>query len=823
MPEPRRVILLGSTGSIGTQTLEVIDHLNLGTMPPEEQPRPDAKQSFAVVEWVGRELTRAQREARMAGGRILTRRLNRSEYANTVRDLLHLDANYLDLIEAELPGDGRAEGFDRIGAALLFDETQLTTYIDQAGVIAAKVVLESDAEPTPAKVHREFETQYRPPKQGEELIQYQKDTLIPLGPAPDLLREGGVEFYNLNSSNKTEGFGGFGSLYSFGFPNKDSVPTDGYYRIRFRAGAFAGARGEPIRIECVYCPSMPIEKRIRIDVAGTLIAPEIVEAVVFLQAPTDGAATRLTLNWNGLPDVIVQNPELATIENRRKRANGAISKLLAAQAPQAEIDAAKAESERLIAETRVFAARPDAVKRIHNPKYDLNEVPRIFVDWIEFEGPIEPQWPPRSYAAMFPDGLRDDEASLRETFARLLPRAYRRPATDAEVEQIVDVVRTAKAEFEMTPVEALRYGLQTVLSSPDFLLLFEPSAGTRSRPLSDYELASRLSYFLWSTMPDDELFALAGAGKLHEPAELQRQVKRMVVDPKAREFVENFAGQWLHVREYESVMPARDYGDYDAALAAAGREEPLAFFAEVLRNDLSILNFLESDFATVNQRLAKFYGIDGVEGDEFRRVALSPEHRRGGVLTMAGLLTYLSDGTRTLPVRRGAWILDEIFNDPPPPPPPNAGEIQPNASGERLTVRERLELHRNEATCASCHAKIDPLGLALENYDAIGAWRDQQNGEGFRGGKSPPIDASGTMPDGRPFAGPAEFKQSLLAKKDRFARAFAEKMLTYALGRPVGYVDDATLERLTDTLIRNDYRIQSLVTDIVTSEPFLTK
>lgn len=190
---------------------------------------------------------------------------------------------------------------------------------------------------------------------------------------------------------------------------------------------------------------------------------------------------------------------------------------------------------------------------------------------------------------------------------------------------------------------------------------------------------------------------------------------------------------------------------------------------------------------------------------------------------MAGLLTYLSDGTRTQPVRRGAWILEEIFNNPPPPPPPNAGEIQPNASGMRLTVRERLERHRNEPTCASCHAKIDPLGLALENFDAIGAWRDRQNGEEFRGPKTPAIDASGTLPNGQKFTTPEQFKQALLADKGLFARAFTEKMLTYALSRPVGYIDRETVDRITTELEENDYRLQTLLQQVVLSDPFLTK
>jgi hypothetical protein len=297
----------------------------------------------------------------------------------------------------------------------------------------------------------------------------------------------------------------------------------------------------------------------------------------------------------------------------------------------------------------------------------------------------------------------------------------------------------------------------------------------------------------------------------------------MIKSPKSRALAENFAGQWLHVRDYESVMPGNEYKEYDNALRDAEAEEPLAFFEEIMRQNLSILNFIQSDFTMLNERLAKFYGIPDIEGPAFRRVALKPEYQRGGVLTMGGLLTYLADGTRTLPVRRGAFILEEIFNSPPPPPPPNAGEIQPNVKGNNLTVRQRLEQHRSDTTCASCHAKIDPLGLALENYDAIGAWRERQNGEGFRGPKAPPIDISGTLSNGRSFTTPAEFKVALLAEKERFAYAFTQKMLTYALGRPVGYIDNDTVKRITTVLEKNDYHLQDLLIGVITSEPFLTK
>jgi hypothetical protein len=324
-------------------------------------------------------------------------------------------------------------------------------------------------------------------------------------------------------------------------------------------------------------------------------------------------------------------------------------------------------------------------------------------------------------------------------------------------------------------------------------------------------------------MPDEELFGLAAAGKLKAPATVAAQVKRMLADPKASQFVRNFAGQWLGVREYGSIQPAAGYRNYDSSLEAASKQEPLAFFAEVLKQNLPITSFLDSDFLVINDRLAKHYGIPNVTGPEFRRVPIQPEHHRGGVLGMTGLMTLLSDGTRTLPVKRGAWVLRELFNNPPNAPPPNAGEIQPNTSGKNLTVRQRLELHRKDAICASCHDKIDPYGLALENYDAIGQWRERANGEGFRGNQAPVLNVSGTFPDGKAFSTLQEYKAGLLEKKDQFARAFSIKLLTYALGRPVGFTDGPLLDQLMESLKKNEYRLQTLIQEIVASEVFRTK
>ena len=462
---------------------------------------------------------------------------------------------------------------------------------------------------------------------------------------------------------------------------------------------------------------------------------------------------------------------------------------------------------------------------IYNPALATDKLPRLQIEWIEIEGPVQKDWPPLSHETLFFAGdKRQDLAYAEEIFAKLLPRAYRRPVTQEEIASIVAMVKDAQTNGKQSFPEAMRAGLQRVLCAPGFLFMGEPAgANPKTRPLTEYELATRLSYFLWSTMPDEELFTLAAGGKLREPKTVAAQVRRMLADPKADQLVKNFAGQWLSVRDFGSVQPAADYKNYDKALEHASKQEPYEFFAEVLNKNLSIASFLDSDFLVINERLAKHYGIDGVEGPQFRRVAIRPEHRRGGVLGMAGLMTYLADGTRTLPMRRGTWVLRELFNDPPNNPPPNAGEIQPNTAGKNLTVRQRVELHRKDAVCASCHAKLDPYGLALENYDAIGQWRDRANGEGFRGPKTPLLDVSGAFPDGSKFATLAEYKAGLLAKKDKFARAFSIKMLTYALCRPIGFTDRQLIDALTDELKNSDYRIQPLIQAIVASEPFQTK
>jgi len=443
----------------------------------------------------------------------------------------------------------------------------------------------------------------------------------------------------------------------------------------------------------------------------------------------------------------------------------------------------------------------------------------LYVEWVEFRGPLD------NDTSRLPDSHRrivfrqpgendDRRAVAREILERFARRAFRRPVSDSEVEGLLgiyDLGGDHPAPFE----RGLQMAMSAVLASPSFLFRIEHDPDSAEPgavyPINEYELATRLSYFLWSSMPDDELFALAEQGTLR--ANLDAQVTRMLADPKAQALVENFGGQWLQVRRLETFSPDPQlFPDFDSSLRDAMRGETERFFAAIMREDRSVLEFIDADYTFLNERLAKLYGIEGVSGEEFQRVSLG-DSQRGGVLTQASVLAITSNPTRTSPVKRGKWIMEQLLGTPPPPPPPNVPELD-GAEGQKLigSLRERMVQHRENPACASCHQQMDTLGFGMENFDAIGKWRDQ-DGE-FA------IDSTGTLPDGRSFATPRELKQVLLAEKGLFARCLAEKMLTYALGRGVEYEDKCAIDDIVATLETNDYRFSALVRAIVQSDPF---
>jgi mono/diheme cytochrome c family protein len=401
---------------------------------------------------------------------------------------------------------------------------------------------------------------------------------------------------------------------------------------------------------------------------------------------------------------------------------------------------------------------------------------------------------------------------------RFVTRAFRRPAREDEVERYVKLYQSA-IDRGQSQDAAVRLALKAILVSPQFLFRIEQDREPATEPyaISDYELASRLSYFIWSSMPDDELFRLAGEGKLTgDPAVLEQQARRMLADPKSRSMADSFASQWLGVRLLQTVMQPASR-DYTPQLRDAMIGEAVMFVDSVFRDGASVLRLLDADYTFVNEDLAKLYGIPDVKGPELRRVSLANNPNRGGVLGLAGVLTATSYPTRSSPVLRGRWVLDDLLGVAPPPPPPNVSALNEtkgtDANGKKLTLRQRLEKHRSNPECASCHARIDPLGFGLENFDSIGRWRDSEAGE--------PVDSAGTLVSGESFRGPAELKRVLVtAKRDQFVKNLAEKLLSYSLGRGLEYYDEPAVSEIVANLAKSEFKSDALVVEIAKSYPF---
>lgn len=415
-----------------------------------------------------------------------------------------------------------------------------------------------------------------------------------------------------------------------------------------------------------------------------------------------------------------------------------------------------------------------------------------------------------------PATAKDEEPCARRILATLARRAFRRPVSDGDLQPLLGFYKSGRAHGDFD--QGIEQALRAVLVSPDFLFRMERdpagvAAGAVHR-VNDLDLASRLSFFLWSSIPDDQLVALAEKQQLHDPAVLCRQVQRMLDDPKSQALVDNFAGQWLYLRNMETVKPDPVvFPEFDDPLRLSMEQETSLFFQSIVREDRSVLDLLDANYTFLNQRLAQHYGIPNVYGSEFREVALE-DPNRGGLLGQGSILTVTSYPNRTSVVQRGKWILSALLGSPPPPPPPNIPELIPEGKdGRQLTMREQMEQHRSNAVCASCHARMDPLGFALENYDGVGKWRAKDAGSA--------IDATGKLPDGTAFDGPAGLKKALAdSHRDEFLNTFTDKLLTYALGRGLEYYDQPAIRAINREAARDNYRFSAIVTAIVNSEPF---
>jgi hypothetical protein len=457
---------------------------------------------------------------------------------------------------------------------------------------------------------------------------------------------------------------------------------------------------------------------------------------------------------------------------------------------------------------------------------------------VQVRGPLDPKYwtTPENYARFFPEGPAPEDANARERYAadllkRFATRAFRRPVDDAKVKQLVGIAQGVYAEKGKTFEEGIGRAMMAVLGSPRFLFRVEQpdsaTKGDRFALVDEHALASRLSYFLWSTMPDDELFALADRGELRR--ELRPQLARMLKDPKSQAFVRNFTGQWLQARDVEFVpinarvvlgpnAPRNRDGriDFDSVFRKLMRSETEMYFEHVIKEDCSILDLVDSDYAFLNERLAQHYGVPGVTGENMRLVKLPPESPRGGVLTQGTILAVTSNPTRTSPVKRGLFILENILGTPPPPPPPDIPDLEEakkEFSGREPKLSELLAVHRSNKLCSSCHQRMDPLGLAMENFNALGSWRDTDARQ--------PIEPAGQLVTGEKFADVRELKQVL--RRDRkmdIYQCLTEKMMTYALGRGLEYYDTHTVDEIAARLDREGGRMSVLLTGIVESAAF---
>jgi mono/diheme cytochrome c family protein len=737
-----------------------LEKLKTGQMPPAGMPRPDAAEVKAITEWVEREFARVDEMAPPNPGRVTARRLNRTEYNNTVRDLLAVDTHPAD----DFPQDDAGYGFDNIGDVLSLSPALLEKYMTAADRVSRAALFGPEAT---------------------------KPSMVRLTPRTGKVQPSTVPLFDYD-------------LTGLSLPNalvaSHRFPVDGEYLIRIVPGGTRPLGSEPVHI-AVWLDGEQV-KVVDLDPEGVatfeLDHQELfgtqAEARIRVTAGEHTLAASMLRLYEGLP------PSYGGPKPSKRAVPEPPEFKPRKDAPPEKVEAAR----------RRFEARRAESKPANEARVSRLEVIGPFG---AAKGPKEASLRSIYVCGHFHGGhVAGCATRIVTSMAR---RAYRRPVTPGDVGPLLKLYTGARKEgasFE----EAIALSLRAILVSPDFLFRLEKDDATgmasTGHPVGNYELASRLSYFLWASMPDEELLRLAEKKTLREPEVLAAQVQRMLKDDKSKALVEAFGGQWLQFRGLESVAPDRErFPDFDNNLRLSMRQETELFLDSVVREDRSILDLIDGKYSFMNERLARHYGIPWVKGPEFRRVDLTGTER-GGVITQASVLTVSSYATRTSTVLRGKWVLDNILNAPPPDPPAGVPRLDEEKVSASASLRQQMEAHRTNPTCASCHVRMDPIGFGLENYDAIGAWRTQD-------GKFD-IDPAGALPDGRSFHGPEELKQILKQDKEAFAEGITEKLLTYALGRGLERYDKKAVKTIATHLPSQDYRFSALVLEIVNSLPF---
>jgi mono/diheme cytochrome c family protein len=737
---------------------KVVRKLGVGAMPPQGMPRPDRATMDSLAASIETSLDRAAAAAPNPGRPVL-HRLNRTEYANAIRDLLALDVNP----SAMLPTDDASFGFDNIASVLGVSPALIERYLLASAKISRLAVGDPKTDP--------ITDTYRV---RADLTQNEHLDGLPLG------TRGGVLIHH-------------------------NFPLDGEYVIKVKLLKST--------VDLLF---------------GNNAQDQLLEIAL------NGERVQ-TLSINPKVAAPPPPPPAAGADKSQKKDGfdpAAATKLSMSQ-PKDNVEArvhVKAGSQTVTVAfvQRSYGPAQDLMQPLERSTFDPSDpkgLPHVLS--VAISGPFNPSGSgdTLSRRKIFvchpgnpsPGNSSDDLPCAKKIISALAREAYRRPASDTDLETLLSFYQTARNKdgFEA----GIEMALRRILSDPQFVYRFErdPSAAPPdvAYRVSDLELASRLSFFLWSSIPDDELLDVAAHGSLHDHAVLERQVRRMLADPRADSLVSNFADQWLYLRNLRGVAPDLEaFPNFDDNLRQAFKRETELFFASIIQEDRSVIDLLDANYTFVNERLAKHYGIPNVFGSQFRRVSWPDDSPRRGLLGQGSILTVTSIATRTSPVQRGKWLLENVLGTPPNPPPANVPPLKENKSGDKqLSVRERMEAHRASPACSGCHKVLDPLGFALENFDAVGQWRTvSESGD--------KIDASGVLADGTKVSGVADLRAALLSRPNVFAGTMTEKLLTYALGRGLEYYDMPAVRAVTREAARNNYRFSSMILGIVESTPF---
>jgi hypothetical protein len=766
---------------------EVVDVLNSHSMPPEGEPQPSAAEVARVVDWITEQAVQAELVQR--SHQAVLRRMNREEYRNTIRDLMGVDFD-----PAGFPEDPTAGGFDNNGQALTISPLHMELYLAAAQQILDRALVEGDR---PAAIRWKFNPLVGPADQTRLRIDEKNNPIVN---GNNNQTEGDWVVVHHASWDKAVGARDF------------RVPVAGDYLIRIRAAGRSPSRGQVIESARRFLEYRRDEQDAKNPAGKRWTQQQFQDDLKHFETNRmyDYGPPRVKL-------VVQLGPQPRTIAEFD--ADGQVDQ------PKTHEFRTRMTTETAGISIEYAYAIPTEVENFWMQGNDRFARPELLIDWFELEGPLYDGWPPSSHTSiLFPSPLQKSNPReyVRQVLTRFMTKAFRRPVTKSEVESKLALYQPPGPGESL--VDAVKLPLIAVLTSPHFLYLLPADAGGGSDRLTDHQLATRLSYFLWSSTPDEELLQLAQQGRLKDPAVRQQQVDRLLADSRSEAFVKDFTGQWLGLREVGANPPAIDlFPQYDRHLETSMIGESEAFVREFLHHDLDVRQMVRSEFVTINERLARFYGIPDVRGDQFRKVPVPSGVQRGGIVTQASILTITSNGTRTSPVKRGTWILKTLLGIDPGLPVANAGEIAPKVPGiDKATVRQRLEIHRELPQCARCHSKIDPLGFALENFDASGEWRERE-GFGYKGRvqrDDPLIDAASKMPDGREINGVAGLQQAMLDQSERFLSSLSTKVLTYALGRELSLSDRQTVQQAVSHLQQTDHSLRSLLKFVVASDAF---